>query len=272
MGAAIWSTRAEEMREHPVETFVRFFASHGLLQFGDRIPWRTVCGGSREYVRRLTSEIAETVWLNTGVAKIFREEGQVKIIDAHGKEHRFDGVIIATHGDQALSLLADADGLEQNSLGNFRYTENRAILHTDRSLMPRRRTVWSSWNYMGNAEEGASVTYWMNSLQPIDPKTPLFVTVNPKVEPDKRSVLAEFDYEHPFYDLAALNAQEKLWQLQGRRNTWFCGSYFGYGFHEDGLQSGLAAAEDAGGVRRPWTVADESGRIHMPPAVSQAAQ
>ena len=272
MGAAIWSTRAAEMRDHPVETFVRFFASHGLLQFGDRIPWRTVRGGSRNYVRLLTEGLKDRLRVNEGAKTIVRDADGANVIDSSGQKYHFDAIVIGAHADEALSMLADADNLERRLLGRFRYTDNRAVLHSDRALMPRHRRVWSSWNYMGAADRGASVTYWMNSLQPIDPKTPLFVSVNPKVEPAPDSIIQEFDYTHPFFDLAALNAQENLWQLQGRRNTWFCGSYFGYGFHEDALQSGLAAAEDMGGVRRPWTVADESGRIHLPRRFAEAAE
>lgn len=272
MGAAIWSTRADEMRDHPVETFVRFFVSHGLLQFGDRIPWRTVQGGSREYVRRLTAGLSGQLRVDTGAETIIRHADGVTVIDNAGQKSHFDAVVIAAHADEALSMLQDADDLERRLLGAFRYTDNHALLHSDRSLMPRRRRVWSSWNYMGVAERGVSVTYWMNSLQSIDPGTPLFVSVNPKAEPRPESVIQEFNYTHPFFDLVALNAQENLWQLQGRRNTWFCGSYFGYGFHEDALQSALAAAEDAGGVRRPWTVAEESGRIHLSPKIAEAAE
>jgi predicted NAD/FAD-binding protein len=272
MGAAIWSTRADEMRDHPVETFVRFFASHGLLQFDDRIPWRTVRGGSREYVRRLTAGFKDNLYVNTGAKMVLRHSDGVTVLDSKGRNHRFDAVVMAAHADETLSILNDADATETGLLGQFRYTDNRAVLHSDRSLMPRRRRVWSSWNYMGAAEQGASVTYWMNSLQAIDPATPLFVSVNPKTEPAADSIIREFDYAHPFFDLAAMNAQEKLWQLQGRRRTWFCGSYFGYGFHEDALQSGLAAAEGVGGVRRPWTVAGESGRIHLAPRMAEAAE
>jgi predicted NAD/FAD-binding protein len=272
MGAAIWSTRADEMQAHPVETFVRFFTSHGLMQFNNRIPWRTVKGGSRNYVQPLSKDLIKNLKIGNGVQSITRHDNGVTIIDSTGQERNFDALVIGAHANEALSMLRDADAMERRLLGAFRYTDNKAVLHRDTRLMPKRRQVWSSWNYMGAAETGASVTYWMNSLQPLKINFPLFVTVNPKRDPDPSTVFREFDYAHPFYDLAALNAQEELWQLQGRRHTWFCGSYFGYGFHEDALQSGLAAAEDIGGVRRPWTVANESGRIHLPPLTQQAAQ
>ena len=268
MGAAIWSTRADEMQAHPVETFVRFFTSHGLMQFNNRIPWRTVKGGSRNYVQPLSKNLK----IGNGVQSITRHDNGVTIIDSTSQERNFDALVVGAHANEALSMLRDADAMERRLLGAFRYTDNKAVLHCDTRLMPKRRQVWSSWNYMGATETGASVTYWMNSLQSLKTNFALFVTVNPRRAPDPRTVFREFDYAHPFYDLAALNAQESLWQLQGRRHTWFCGSYFGYGFHEDALQSGLAAAEDIGEVRRPWTVANESGRIHLPPLTQQAAQ
>ena len=272
MGAAIWSTRAEEMQAHPIEAFVRFFTSHGLMQFNNRIPWRTVKGGSRKYVQGLSKNLIANLKLGVGIRSISRDDNGVTLVDTNGQGRRFDAIVIGAHADEALLMLSDADDVERRLLGAFRYTENKAILHRDQRLMPKRRQIWSSWNYMGASEIGASVTYWMNSLQPIETRFPLFVSVNPKFDPDPASVIQEFDYAHPFYNLAALNAQESLWQLQGRRNTWFCGSYFGYGFHEDALQSGLAAAENIGGVRRPWNVENESGRIHLPPVMQQAAE
>ena len=182
----------------------------------------------------------------------------------------FDACVVATHADDALALLADADADERALLGAFRYQLNRAVLHRDPSLMPRRRRFWSSWNYLGSGaanHTSLSLTYWMNNLQPLGPACgDLFVTLNPSREIAPGAEIAAFDYTHPMFDTAAMAAQRELWRLQGRRRTWFCGSYFGYGFHEDGLQSGLAAAEDIGGVRRPWHVADESGRIHLHPA------
>jgi len=265
MGAAIWSTRAEEMREQPALTFIRFFKSHGLLGFTDQVAWRTVSGGSREYVKRLTADYAGRIHLGCGAVAISRQPQGVEVTDASGALHRHDAVVIATHADHALMMLTDPDPQEQKILGAFRYTDNRVILHADDRLMPTRRRVWSSWNYMGD-RDGVSVSYWMNSLQGIDPQNQLFVTVNPLEEPAQSLTHQIFNYQHPFFDLAAWRAQEKLWKLQGRNNTWFCGSYFWYGFHEDALQAGLAVAEELGGIKRPWSVPDESGRIHCHPA------
>ncbi len=172
-------------------------------------------------------------------------------------------------------MLADADALETELLGGWRYTGNRAVLHSDPRLMPRRRRVWSSWNFIadrnGAGARGLCVTYWMNRLQSLDPASPLFVTLNPVREPAPGTIVGEFDYAHPFFDRAALAAQERLWSLQGRRRTWFCGSYFGFGFHEDALQAGLAVAEQLGGMRRPWTVASPNGRIGVLPAADMVA-
>jgi predicted NAD/FAD-binding protein len=206
---------------------------------------------------------------------VHRSDGAVFVESDGGGRRRFDHVVVATHADQALGLLADADTQESRLLGAIRYSQNLAVLHNDIRLMPKRKRVWSSWNYLRSQKIGEEtslcVTYWMNRLQGIDPAYPLFVTLNPHIEPNPKSVIGEYSYDHPLFDRAALNAQKHLWSLQGRRNTWFCGSYFGYGFHEDALQSGLAVAEAVGGVQRPWTVPEESGRIALPQSIHAAA-
>lgn len=274
MGAAIWSTTAREMRAYPLLAFVRFFASHGLLSLADRPKWRTVLGGSREYVQRLAGSFIEGVRLGVGVRSISRENGRVVVTDTAGNADTFTDVVIATHADQALGLLVDADHEERSLLGAFRYTDNLAVLHSDENLMPRRRRVWSSWNYIGESrDEGAQplcVTYWMNRLQNLDCRHPLFVTLNPTREAAQSKVIGRYHYTHPLFDQRALDAQQQLWRLQGRRNTWFCGAYFGFGFHEDGLQAGLAAAESVADVRRPWRVRDESGRVALQPRLEAA--
>ncbi len=269
MGAAIWSTTAEQMRAYPLAAFTRFFESHGLLTLVDRPQWRTVSGGSRSYVTRLLEAVNGPVRLSTPVRQIYRRKNGVRLILDHGEEQDFDAVVVATHGDQALALLADASDNEQRLLSAFRYTVNEAYLHSDESQMPKRRKVWSSWNYLehkGAADISLSVTYWMNRLQNIDERFPLFVTLNPAepIRPDR--VHAHYTYTHPLFDRNAIDAQRDLWQIQGHGNVWYCGAHFGSGFHEDGLQSGLAVAEAIGGVRRPWSVENESGRIHLAPA------
>ena len=267
MGAAIWSTTAQEMLDYPAQAFIRFFISHGLLEIKDRPEWRTVDGGSREYVKRLTANYGNKIIFD-GVSSIERFPNKVQIRDRTGAIERYDHVVIASHADEALTLLSDPDPQEEALLGMWRYTDNRAILHSDVSLMPNRRRVWSSWNFISEEkkrkDQNLCVTYWMNRLQSLDPKNPIFLTLNPIREPSPDKVIREFNYTHPFFDSDALESQKKLWSLQGQRRTWYCGSYFGYGFHEDALQSGLAVAEELGSVKRPWTVKNESGRIHVP--------
>lgn len=273
MGAAIWSTTAKQMREYPLVAFVRFFIHHGLLDLVDRPKWRTVSGGSAEYVKRMIGAIQD-VRVGKGAAEVRREHGGVTVIDSSGERSWFNDVVIATHADQALSVLADPDDVEADMLGAFDYTDNLAVLHRDAGLMPKRERVWSSWNYVGEScdtgDRPLCVTYWMNRLQNLDPRHPLFVTLNPTREIAPEQVIRRFSYTHPLFDSKAVETQQHLWRLQGRRHTFYAGSYFGHGFHEDALQSGLAAAEAVGGVRRPWTVADESNRISLAPVLEAA--
>ncbi len=276
MAAAIWSAPPDAMLDYPAAAFIRFHANHGLLQLRDRPQWRTVDGGSRAYVARLTASYAGRIRLDCGALSVLRGDDGVRVRDSRGNEERFDHVVLATHADQALSLLDDADENERAILGAFRYSRNLAVLHTDARFMPKRRAAWSSWNFIGEARnDGLCVTYWMNRLQSIGGATDLFVTLNPPRPPRAGTLLHSELYEHPMYDPRAMLAQSQLWSLQGRNRTWFCGAYFGAGFHEDGLQAGLAVAEALGGVRRPWTVANELGRIHVPqpnaPSIAEAA-
>lgn len=273
MGAAIWSTTARQMRDYPLIAFVRFFIHHGLLDLFDRPKWRTVTGGSTQYVQRILGSIQD-LRIGTGAAQVRRELGGVTIIDTKGERSWFNDVVIATHADQALKLLADPDATESSLLGAFDYTDNEAVLHRDTSLMPRRERVWSSWNYIGESsdtgERPLCVTYWMNRLQSLDMQHPIFVTLNPTREVAADKFVRSFHYTHPLFDRKAVEAQQHLWRLQGHRHTWFAGSYFGHGFHEDALQSGLAAAEALGGVRRPWRVEGENSRIALAPALEAA--
>ncbi len=270
--AAIWSASMAEIHHYPACAFVRFFENHGLLKLQGRPKWRTVEGGSRAYVEKLTAPYAERVRLGAGAVSLRREAGGVWVRDARGSAERFDDVVIAGHADEALAMLEDASTDERALLGAFRYTKNRAVLHTDRALMPRREPLWASWNYVGdNPDGGCVVSYWMNRLQRLECRENIFLTLNPRVMPAPETVLYETEYDHPLFDAAAIRAQEKLWSLQGVRNTWFCGAHFGAGFHEDGLQAGLAVAEQLGGVRRPWGVPEESGRIYLGAAPAQEA-
>lgn len=262
MAAAIWSAPAEAMLAYPARAFIRFFANHGLLRITGRPQWRTVVGGSREYVARLTAPFAHRLRIGIGAAAIERTPGCVAVRDSAGGITAFDHVVVATHADDALRLLADPSPGERDLLAAFAYARNVAVLHSDPQLMPRRTAAWSSWNYVGDPGRLA-VTYWMNRLQGLPDPHPLFVTLNPMMPPRQNLQHGSQTYSHPLFSTHALAAQRRLWSLQGERNTWFCGAYFGAGFHEDGLQSGLAVAEQLGGVPRPWRIADPSGRIHV---------
>ena len=271
MCAAIWSSSAEAIRGFPMQAFVRFFSSHELFKVGRRRLWRTVKGGSRSYVAALMHDFADRVTVAQEARSVHRQGGLVTIEDVNGNRDVFTDVVIATHADQALRLLDNPDAEERQVLGAFSYTANRAVLHDDVTLMPKRRHVWASWNYIGAArgadDHALCVTYWMNRLQNLDRRHPVFVTLNPHRDPRPQSVMRTFDYEHPLFNQEALSAQNDLWKLQGRHGTWFCGSYFGYGFHEDALQSGLAVAERFG-VTRPWQA--PAGRIAAPPMLLAA--
>lgn len=266
MGAAIWSTPIAGMLDFPAATFINFYANHGMLQAVGRPAWRTVVGGSKNYVDRLMDDGDIETAVGTPVRRIGRTRSCVHVEDARGIVRMFNHVVIATHADQALKILAAPTPKEQALLGVFAYERNHAVLHRDRRFMPRRHRLWQSWNYIKRGrglESELCVSYWMNSLQNLPTKTNLFVTLNPPWEIHPKAIDLEVDYDHPVYDARAIAAQRRLWSLQGKDRTWFCGSYFGYGFHEDGLQSGLAVAEQLGGVRRPWSVSDESGRIYI---------
>jgi uncharacterized protein len=264
MASAIWCTLPADILAYPMASFIRFHDNHGLLQIGSRPVWQTVSGGSRSYVERLVRSFSDRIRCDASVVNVRRAAGGVIVTDANGGTERYDHVIMASHADQTLAALADPSPGERELLGAFRYSRNLAVLHSDVNFMPKRRAVWSSWNYIGprnSTRDGVCVTYWMNCLQNLETAMPLFVTLNPPRPPHAGTLLHSEVYEHPIFDAAAIAAQRRLWSLQGTQNTWFCGSYFGAGFHEDGLQAGLAVAEQLGGLRRPWSVPDESGRI-----------
>lgn len=265
--AAIWSSSVKQMRDYPACAFVRFFDNHGLLKLRDRPRWRTVSGGSRSYVSTIAKAMrGGQILCGDPVCGVRPVAGGVAVRTRSGATRQFDKVLIAAHSDEALAMLDCADSAQRAVLASIPYRSNKAVLHTDPALMPRRRATWASWNYVGHgaASDGCAVSYWMNRLQGLETPRPLFVTLNPERKPDPDQVLWEGSYDHPAFTPAALSAQRELWALQGRGNIWFAGAWLGAGFHEDGLQAGLAAAEEMGGVRRPWIVPDESGRLHLP--------
>lgn len=254
MAAAIWSCPVGAILEFPVKSLARFFINHGLAEFGEPFEWRSVVGGGRAYVAPMTEGFASRIRLNTPAVAARRVEDGVELLTADGGTQVFDHLILACHAPQAAKLLFDADNEEAALLSAFRTQTNRAVLHTDEILMPRRRRAWASWNYLSEREDEQtlSVTYWMNELQELNTNTNCFVTLNPFLEPRQESIVAEFLYEHPVFDSAATKAQQAIWNIQGRGGVWYAGAWMGYGFHEDGLQAGLAVAESISGWRRPW--------------------
>jgi predicted NAD/FAD-binding protein len=253
MGAAIWSASVGGMLDFPARTLLQFFDNHGLLSINDRPQWRTIVGGSRAYVEQLAAPLLGKVRLATPAVAVRRTPGGVEVVDGRGDRTLFDHVVLACHGDQALALIERPDPALRSVLGAFRYQPNRAVLHRDPSLMPRRRAVWSSWNYLATSghEAKVSVTYWLNRLQGIDPDCLTLVSLNPIHEPAPDSVIAAFDYTHPQYDQASITAQRRLPEIQGVDRLWFAGAHWGHGFHEDGLRSGMAVAAGLG-VAAPW--------------------
>lgn len=254
MGAAIWSMTPGETLEFPARSFLVFFENHKLMQW-DRPVWRTVKGGSVAYVRTLRRRLEAfphaAIRSGEPVERV-RREGEGVVVTARGEETRFDAAILATHAPTQRALLADASAGEAEILSSFRVSANRVVVHRDPALMPRRRAAWASWNVLRRGRERApAVTYWMNRLQAIPRETPLFVTLNPDREARAEMVFATFDYDHPTYDAAAIAAQARLPEIQGKGRVWFAGAWTAYGFHEDGLASGLAAARALGGTA-PW--------------------
>ena len=251
MAAAIWSCPVGAMLKFPATSFLKFFENHGLLDLVDRPRWRTVTGGSREYVKKLLAQLGPRIRLGTPVSGVRRtDDGGVRVWDAAGGDARYDQVVMAVHGDQVLPLLAAPAPAERQLLGAFRYQDNRAVLHTDARLMPRRRKAWASWNYLaGDVVDGSarvSVTYWMNRLQALSSRRDYFVSLNPLTEPAPGSVILDTVYAHPVFDHAAMQAQARLHEIQGRDRLWFCGAWTGYGFHEDGLRSAVEVVQGLG--------------------------
>lgn len=257
MGAAIWSSSEGEMADYPAAAFVRFFKNHRLVN-ATRPKWRTVAGGSRNYVTALWRDLeASGVARKSGAVSVERlRTGGVRVIDADGKAERYDEVILACHSSEALDLLIDADADEREMLGAIPYSANRAVLHRDQSLLPRRKNARAAWCYLRETgSDAAAVTYDMNRLQGIDPACPLFVTLNPAREPDPALTFGSFAYDHPQFNRAGMAAQRIFNRIQGIRHTWFAGAWLGYGFHEDGLRTGLRAALRLGGAI-PWPFGD----------------
>ena len=240
MIGCIWSCPVTQMLQFPVATMIRFCHNHGLLQVSDRPQWWTVKGGARQYVEKIVAGIADKR-LNTPVRRIERDATGVRVI-TDGRAEHFDKVVLATHSDQALALLSDPTPLETATLGAIRYHPNRAVLHTDASVLPNNKLAWAAWNYERGNTPQVCLHYLINKLQPIPFTQPVLVSLNPMREIPRAHGLGEYDYAHPVFDLAAMAAQARVPQLQGQQHTYFCGAWMGYGFHEDGLKAGLGVA------------------------------
>jgi predicted NAD/FAD-binding protein len=257
ISAAIWSASLDGVEDFPAANLVGFLLNHDILQLGSRPRWRTVTGGSREYVRRLSEDLGGASRTSRPVAAVRRSEDAVTVLDAAGGRERFDAVVFGTHTDDALRMLGpDATAAEREVLGAIRYQRNEAVLHRDPSLMPVRRGAWASWNYLADGatddrSRPVCLTYWMNRLQGLRTRRPVFVTLNPLRDPEGE--VQRFSYAHPQLDRAAVAAQARLGAIQGVRRTWFAGAWTAHGFHEDGLRSGLAVAA-ALGAPAPWMV------------------
>lgn len=245
MGAAIWSTDPEQMLDFPACYFVRFFVNHGLLNIKDRPQWRIIRGGSREYVRVLTAPFRDRIRTNQAVTAVKRTPNHVEVRTSTGRVERFDHVFIASHSDQALRMLSDPDRFEREVLGAITYQNNDVVLHTDTSLLPEHRRTWAAWNYRrsSNIRQRVSVTYNMNMLQGLDAKETFCVTLNDTDNIDPDRILRRMQYEHPVFTTGGVAAQQRHADINGRHRTWYCGAYWRYGFHEDGVISALNAVK-----------------------------
>lgn len=242
MAAAIWSCPSEQMLAFPVATFIQFCHNHGLLQVNDRPKWFTVKNGARNYVHKILPFI-DVVHSGTPVLEVNTANAKPTVTTKLGTEE-FDYVVMACHSDEALAMLK-GNQAQKDQLQHIKYQPNVAFLHTDTKLMPKTRSTWSSWNYLSdvlNPQPSVSVTYWSNLLQPLPVKTPIFVTLNPIVQPDQNKVFREIHYSHPVFDVPAVQAQHALGELQGLNNVYLAGAWMKYGFHEDGHTSGLNVA------------------------------
>ena len=263
MGAAIWSCSAQDMLDYPVRSFIKFMDNHKLLDFGARPVWRTVKGGSREYVSQISARLNDRIETKTKVNSVRRDAGGI-VINVEGQgDIWYDKVIMAAHADESLKLMADASESETQILKAFRFSENRVILHSDDRFMPKRKRAWAAWNYLSDDQDNLCATYWMNRLQHIDMSIPLFTTLNPTVEPLNTLVHADLLYQHPIFDKQSLLAQQKLAGIQGQNHVFWCGAWTANGFHEDGLKSAVAVAKTLN-ISIPWDSPTKGYSLNQP--------
>jgi predicted NAD/FAD-binding protein len=248
MAAAIWSCKPSEIKAFPAEFLVGFFANHGLLQIADRPQWRTIVGGSQIYVRRLLNGLGNRVRLENSVVEVARTAQGVAVRTASGDADLYDEVVFATHADQTLRILSDPTPAEQAVLAGFPYQSNHAVLHTDASLLPTRRDAWASWNYrlVGDGAPSATVTYDLSRLQGLATPTPILLTLNESATIDPGKVIREFAFAHPAYTTGSMSSQRRWGEVSGIDRIHYCGAYWGYGFHEDGVNSALSVARHFG--------------------------
>ena len=253
MAASIWSSKLSDIANYPIDKFVKFFNNHNLFNLLVRPKWRTVLGGSKQYVKKILNLKKIIPKKDISVEVLNRNTNQVTLL-INGKKMFFDKLVIATHTDQAITLLKDLTNDEKKILVNIKYSANKIYFHTDETLMPKNKKVWSSWNFLGNdsKKERLSVSYWMNNLQHLSTNQNYFVTLNPFKKPVDSKIIKIIDYSHPMFTFDSFKAQEELKKIQGKNSTWFCGAYTGFGFHEDGIKSGLGVAEQILGKKRPW--------------------
>jgi predicted NAD/FAD-binding protein len=257
MGASVWSARPDKFRDFPARFIIHFYDNHGMLAVKGQPIWKTIPDGSRKYAQALLSPLAEKIRLECPVTSVVREEGSAQVTTATGQTENFDAVVLAAHSDQTLGMLADASESEREILGAIPYQRNEAIVHTDFSLLPTRRRAWASWNSCIPMEEDRPVilTYNLSRLQRHDSPEPLCLTLNRPEAIDSEKILRRIEYSHPVYSNEALAAQQRYDEINGKRNTFFCGAYWGYGFHEDGVKSALAVGKYFGKDLDTCTVA-----------------
>jgi predicted NAD/FAD-binding protein len=245
MGAAIWSSTLEKINEYPARSFLTFFKNHGLLNLNVRPQWKTIVGGSKQYVSKLIKPFQDNILTNTTIVNVKRNTRNIEVVSQNNSSEYFDHVFFACHSDQALSLIENASTEEQQILGNIQYQENIAVLHTDSTTMPKRKKAWSSWNYLVPEKETgcANVTYYMNRLQNLNCEKDYFVTLNPHKEICPSKILKVINYTHPVFDQSAIEAQKQFNTINGYNNSWYCGAYWRNGFHEDGVWSAIRAVE-----------------------------
>lgn len=252
MGSAIWSASYEEITLFPAQTFIQFWSNHGLLQVTGRPQWKTVAGGSKTYVTALLKKIKDCYHISRAITSIKRTENQIQLTETDGTKHTFDDIVIATHADQAYTLLSDPTDAETKLLSPWKYSKNHTVLHTDSRLMPPDKKIWASWNYLNtsdtNAKNPIALTYYMNRLQNLKTKNNYFVSLNPpqNIAVDPKKIIAEMIYTHPIFSSQSIQTQKDLPSLNGVQHTNFCGSYFGYGFHEDAVTSAVKVARTFG--------------------------